>query len=145
MLVAASVVYDVRVNLLDVIPSRDVELVWCNVLHLLVTKHVLQCLLCRDIQVSAVVLVVYLLKYELSDQDVGLVHVKHGVVYLVELVSHVEHVHETESRPIAVGDWKLHLEGILSLLYDMFLRVVKVLLKLYVHFLVNITKFSVNI
>ena len=105
MLVVASVVYDVRVNLLDVIPSGNVVLVWCNVLHLLVSKHVLQSLLCWNVQVSAVVLVVYLLKYELSDQDVGLVHVKHGVVYLVELVSNVEHVNETESRPIAVSDW----------------------------------------
>ena len=145
MLVVASVVYDVRVNLLDVVPSRYVELVWCNVLHLLVPKHVLQCLLCWDIQVSAVVLVVYLLKYELSDKDVGLVHVKHGVVYLVELVSNVEHVHETESRPIAVSDWKLNLERVLSLLYYMFLRVVEVLLKLYVHFLVDVTELSVNV
>ena len=110
MLVVASVVYDVRVNLFDVVPSGNVVLVWCNVLHLLVSKHVLQGLLRWDIQVSAVVLIVYLLKYELSDKDVGLVHVKHSVVYLVELVSNVEHVHETESRPIAVGYWKLHLE-----------------------------------
>ena len=145
MLVVASVVYDVRVNLVDVIPCRDVKLVWCNVLHLLVSKHVLQCLLCWNIQVSAVVLVVYLLKYELPDKDVGLVNVKHGVVYLVELVTDVEHVNETERRPIAVSDWKLHLEGVLSLLYDMFLSVVKVLLKLYVHFLVDVTEFSVNV
>ena len=114
-------------------------------MHLLVPKHVLQCLLCWDIQVSAVVLVVYLLKYELSDKDVGLVNVKHSVVYLVELVSHVEHVNETESRPIAVGDWKLHLERVLCLLYDMFLSVVEVLLKLYVHFLVDVTELSVNV
>ena len=118
---------------------------WCNVLHLLVSKHVLQCLLSWDIQVSAVVLVVYLLQYELSDQDVGLVHVKHGVVYLVELVTDVEHVNETESRPIAVGYWKLHLEGILCLLYHVFFSVVKVLLKLYVNFLVDVTEFSVNV
>ena len=145
MLVVASVVYDVRVNLLDVIPSRDEELVWCNVLHLLVPKHVLQCLLRWDIQVSAVVLVVYLLKDKLPDKDVGLVNVKHSVVYLVELVSNVEHVHETERRPIAVCYRELNLERVLSLLYHVFLRVVKVLLKLYVNFLVDVTEFSVNV
>ena len=145
MLVVTSVVYDVRVNLFDVVPSGNVVLMWCNVLHLLVSKHVLQCLLSWDIQVSAVVLVVYLLQYKLSDQDVGLVHVKHSVVYLVELVSDVEHVHETESRPIAVSDWELNLERVLCFLYHVFLRVVKVLLKLYVHFLVDVTEFSVNV
>ena len=145
MPVLAGIEYDALVYGLDVVPRRDIEIVWGDVLHLLVPQHVLQGLARWHVQVSRVVLPVNLLQQELSPQYVGLVHVEDGIEYLGELVSHVEHVHETEGLPVVLGHWKVYLEGVLGLLYHVLLVVVEAPLKLYVHLLVDVTQLSVNV